>query len=538
MKENMENNQAKIYEARLGEFREKLEQEPSLGFVKELLAAFPGSEIYLVGGAVRDAARGEGKQKDYDFIVRNVLPENLEKFLSERGEVVLVGRNFGVYKFMPAGFKLEEAIDIALPRTEHSLGTGGGYRDFKVQSNPEMAVEQDLARRDFTVNAMALDLKNGKLVDPFHGLEDLEAKILRAVGDPKERFKEDYSRMLRVLRFAAQFSSGGGPASGWEIEGKTFLAIQDMIKHINDERQRGEKKERVVPNETIAKELLKAFWRNPVRALDLYEQSGALYELMPELFSMRGCPQPPNFHSEGDVWTHTRLALEILESEKFKKQFGEAKPSAEVVMAVLFHDLGKPLTMKTPERDGTDRIRFDGHDVAGAEAAEEICRRLKMDSLPEDSPIRVDPKRVKQMIEKHMLLVQGNIDEMRPSTIEKYFFNPNFPGEGLLQVAFADASATIPEVGDPDLVNFYAMLKRIDGLKSLVKEKNRLPKPVLSGDEIMKRFKLKPGPKVGELIAVLREAQLSGEVGVEDEPVQDRKKKGFDILEKYLKDKK
>ncbi|MFA5129075.1 MAG: HD domain-containing protein [Patescibacteria group bacterium] len=528
MLENMEKNRTAIYETRLGEFRGKLEAEPSLGFAKELLVAFPKSEIYLVGGAVRDAAQGVGKQKDFDFVVRGVSAENLEKFLSERGEVVLVGRNFGVYKFMPAGFKLEEAIDVALPRTEHSLGAGGGYRDFEVQSNPEMAVEEDLARRDFTVNAMALDLKNGKLVDPFHGLEDLGAKVLRAVGKPEERFREDYSRMLRALRFATQF--------GFEIEGKTFIAIQDMMKHINDERVRAGKKERVIPYETVAKELLKAFWHNPVRALDLYERSGALYELMPELFSMRGCPQPPHFHSEGDVWTHTRMALGNLYSERFKKQFGEERPSAEVVMAVLFHDLGKPLTIKTPERDGTDRIRFDGHDEAGARAAEEICRRLKLDSLPEESTLRVEPKKVGQMIGKHMLLLQGEIEGMKPSTIEKYFFNPNFPGDGLLQLTFVDALATIPEVGEPDLENFYAMQKRIEGLRALVKEKNRLPKPVLNGDEIMKRLKIKPGKKVGELIMVLREAQLSGQVGAEDDPVEERKKKGFDVLKKYLEE--
>jgi len=526
MLENMEKNRTAIYETRLTEFHGKLEQEPGLSFVQELLADFPGSEIYLVGGAVRDAAQGAGKQKDFDFVVRGVPAENLEKFLSERGEVVLVGRNFGVYKFMPTGFKLEEAIDVALPRTEHSFGAGGGYRDFKVQSDSAMAVEEDLARRDFTVNAMALDLNNGKLIDPFHGLEDLEAKVLRAVGEPEERFKEDYSRMLRALRFATQF--------GFEIEGKTFMAIQDMMKHINDERVRAGKKERVIPYETVAKELLKAFWRNPVRALDLYERSGALYELMPEIFSLRGCPQPPNFHSEGDVWTHTRMALAVLNSEKFKKQFGEEKPSAEVVIAVLFHDLGKPLTMKTPERDGTDRIRFDGHDMAGAAAAEEICRRLKLDSLPENSAIRVEPKRVGQMIGKHMLLLQGNIEEMKPSTIEKYFFNPNFPGEGLLQLTFTDALATIPEVGDPDLENFYAMQKRIEGLRELVKEKNRLPKPILSGDDIMKYFKLKPGKRIGELITVLREAQLSGQVGAEDESIKERKNKGFEVLERYL----
>jgi tRNA nucleotidyltransferase/poly(A) polymerase len=529
MSENMERKSQTIYDSRLKEFHREMEQEASLSFIKELAADFPNGEIYLVGGAVRDAAMGETKQKDYDFVVRNVSAENLEKFLSEHGDVVLVGKNFGVYKFVPHSFKLEEPIDVALPRTEHSLGEGGGYRDFKIQSDPEMPIEKDLSRRDFTINAMAWDLKSGKLVDPFHGLEDLEAKIIKAVGEPKERFREDYSRMLRALRFAAQF--------GFKIEEKTFEVMKEMIKHINDERQRGFKRERVVPHETIAKEFLKTFWHNSVRAFDLYDESGAFRELMPEMMEMKGCPQPPNFHSEGDVWIHTRMALENLQSKEFKKQFGKEKPSAEVVIAVMFHDLGKPLTIKTPERDGTDRIRFDEHDVRGGELAGKICRRLKLDSLPEGSLLRVEPSRVKQMIGKHMLLLQGDIEAMRNSTIEKYFFNPNFPGKELLQLTFADALATIPKDGKPNLDNFYAMVGRIEKLKELVKERERLPAPVLNGEEIMEKFKLKPGPKVGELIAVLREAQLSGEVGTPDEPLEERKKKGFEVLEKYLKEK-
>jgi len=125
---------------------------------------------------------------------------------------------------------------------------------------------------------------------------------------------------------------------------------------------------------------------------------------------------------------------------------------------------------------------------------------------------------------------------MKPSTIEKYFFNPNFPGESLLQLTFVDALATIPEVGESDLTNFYAMQKRIEGLRELVKEKNRLPKPILTGDDIMKHFKLKPGKKIGELITVLREAQLRGQVGAEEETLPERKKKGFEILKKYLEE--
>ncbi len=516
----------KIYETRLKKLHVKILREPSLKFIKELLKKFPEGEIYLVGGAVRDAMLGKDAQKDFDFVVREVVMENLEKFLEKRGSVVLVGKNFGVYKFMPKGQKLEEAIDIALPRTEHSLGEGGGYRDFKVQSDPAMPIGDDLSRRDFTVNAMAWDFKNKKLIDPHDGLSDLDKKILKAVGEPEARFKEDYSRMLRGLRFAVQL--------GFGIEGKTKIALKKMMPRLNDLRGG---KERIVPYETVAKETVKAFWQNPSEALDIFEESGALYELMPEIFSMKGCPQPSNFHSEGDVWTHTKLAMSNLLSRNFVKQFGKEKPSAEVVFAVLFHDLGKPLTLKTPERDGTDRIRFDGHDTAGAKAAEEICRRLKLDSLPDGSPLKVTPSRVGQMISKHMLLVQGKIDEMRPSTVEKYFFNPNFPGAGLLQLAFADALSTIPEVGQPDLTNFRQMLKRISGLKKFVAKRDRLPPPVLDGKEIMKKFKLPPGPQIGELLRALREAQLSGELGGPKKSLAEKKKNGLEFLKKVFTEK-
>lgn len=519
----MANKIKKIYETRLKKLQAKILRESEFKFIKEILTKFPKGEIHLVGGAVRDALLGKSEQKDFDFVVRKVAIENLEKFLEKRGSIVLVGKNFGVFKFMPKGQKLEEAIDIALPRTEHSLGTGGGYRDFKVQSDPAMPIEDDLSRRDFTVNAMAWDFKNKKLVDPFGGLADLGKKILRAVGEPEARFREDYSRMLRGLRFAVQL--------GFAIEEETEAAIKKMMACINDTRPG---QERIVPYETIAKEMIKAFWYEPAKAFDLFEKSGALYELMPEIFVMKGCPQPANFHSEGDVWVHTKMALANLRSKDFIKEFGREKPAAEVVFAVLFHDLGKPLTIKTPERDGTDRIRFDGHDTAGAKAAEEICRRLKLDGFPDGSPLKVSPVRVGQMIGKHMLLVQGKINEMRPSTIEKYFFNPNFPGRGLLELAFADAKATIPEAGQPDLTNFRETKARINNLKKTVAKRDRLPPPVLDGNEIMKKFKLPSGPKIGELMLVLREAQLSGELGGPKKSLSEKKKKGLELIKKYL----
>lgn len=505
----------KEFESNLVSFQEKLEVEPGLFFIKKLKKNFPEAEIFLVGGAVRDAAGGRFDQKDYDFVVRNIEAPDLEKFLSSLGQINLVGKTFGVYKFFPKEGKLTEAVDIAFPRTEHAFGTGG-YRDVKTKSDPKMPIEEDLSRRDFTINAMAWDLKNRRFIDPFSGLADLEAKMVKAVGDAHTRFGEDYSRILRGIRFACQF--------GYAIEEKTYLALREMMARINDEREVAGKKERILPYEVAAKELVKAFYHHPARAFELYDQSGGFKMLMPEVLKMKGCPQPEVFHSEGDVFTHTRLVLEKIHSEAFEKQFGKKAKDAELVVACLLHDIGKPATIKTPERDRVDRIRFDEHDVKGAEIASSICKRLKLDSLPEASPLRVDPKRISQLVKYHMLTIEGNVREMRPGTIEKYFFNPNFPGENLLKLTYLDASATIPLDGKIDLENFYAITERIEELRQRFEAKAKLPLPILDGHEIMAYFKLPPGPKVGELIRVLREAQLGGEIKNKEEAYKFLKK--------------
>jgi len=487
-------------------------------FLKDLEEEFPKAEIYLVGGAVRDLLLGR-KCKDYDFIIREVEANDLQRFLEKRGKVNLVGKTFGVFKFVPFGGDIHNPFDIALPRTEHSLGTGG-YRDFDVQSSPTLSIKEDLSRRDFTINAMAFDIKNNKLIDPFNGLKDLKEKKIRAVRNPEERFKEDYSRMLRAIRLACQLNL--------EIEKNTWKAIKQNITHLNDVIRRVEmvsegpvaeqkiSETRAVPYEVIAKEFLKSFYYNPVKAFDLYDKSGAFKEIMPEILKMKNCPQPENWHSEGDVWVHTRLALEKLNSPEFKKQFGDKKPSLQLILAVLFHDLGKPYTIKIPEKDGVDRIRFNEHDVIGAKIAKEICQRLKLSS-PENYGI--DPDKIAWLIQHHMLLVQGDVSKMRPSTIEKYFFNKNNPGEDLLKLSFVDISATIPKEKKDKFKEFKEMLKRIKEFKKLSKSKKELPEPILNGYEIMKEFNLGPGPLIGKLKTSLREKQLSGEIKNKEEAI-------------------
>lgn len=527
----------------------KILNKKKFNFIRNLKQKFPKAEIFLVGGAVRDLFLSK-KTQDYDFVVRKVRIDELEKFLAQYGQVNLVGQTFGVFKFIPFGGDAHNPFDIALPRKDFSLGTGG-YRDVEIQTNPNLSIEGDLGRRDFTINAMAIKIsvKSGpvsnrkckikkskirkcklsyELIDPFNGYQDLKKKIIRAVGRPIDRFKEDYSRMLRAIRFSCQLN--------FKIEEKTWQALKSQMKFINKIERSVETEtrvttvrplvveKRVVSYEIIAKEIIKALIKNPVKFFDLADESGVFRELIPELLKMKGCPQPENYHSEGDVWQHTRLALKQLGSSKFKKYFKGNKVSKEVIVATLFHDLGKPYTIRTPENDGTDRIRFNEHDIVGAEKTKEILQRLKFSS---PDKIGIDIEEAVWLVKEHMILIRGAIENMKPGTIEKYFFNRRFSGEKLLQVSFLDIAATITKNGPLSFDKFNQMIKRIKELKSLSKSKKELPKPLVNGKDIIKKFKLSPGPKIGQLLEIVREKQLNKEITT--------KKQGLELLKKYLK---
>jgi len=487
------------------------QEEKAFEFMKKLNKQFPKAEIYLVGGMVRDIILGR-ESKDYDFVVRNVELDKLQKFLEKFGRVDLVGKVFGVLKFMPKDWS-GEAIDIALPRTEHAFLTGG-YKDFDVRFDAQLPLEKDLERRDFTINALAWDIKNQKLIDHFAGLGDIEAKIIKTVGAPSERLKEDYSRILRGLRFACEL--------GFTIEPQTWQTILKLVQQINDQNDNDDY---IVPRETVAKELIKAFVANPVKAFALYEQSQAFDILMLEIMKMKGCIQPENFHSEGDVWTHTKLSLEKLSSREFTEKFGQEKPSAQLIFGLLFHDTGKPYTIKTPENDGVERIQFYEHDNTGALLALQVCHRLKLSSL--GGELHVDCDYVSWLVKKHMLAMHAIVEEMKDTTIEKYFFNPRVPGDDLMKLIYADILATIPKDGKMDTSNFEKLEARIEKLKKLGKTKKELPKEILDGYEIMKKFNFKPGPKIGELKEALREEQLSGRIKTKEE--------AWGFLEKFVK---
>lgn len=463
-------------------------------FVRELLKQYPHANVYVVGGVLRDVLLNR-QSKDYDFVVTGLPERTLLRFLKSRGKVNLVGKTFGVFKFTPTGLVGVE-LDIALPRIDEP-GTGSGaYRDVVVVSRHDVPIEDDLLRRDFTMNALAWNVRTQQLIDVVGGVRDIEDNKIRTVGEPARRFAEDYSRMLRGLRFAAVL--------GATIERATWQAIRANISHLNKQISG----EYVVPREVIGLEFVKSFYVAPLSTIDFYEKSGALEVLIPEVLAMRRCPQPKEYHTEGDVWQHSMMAVQALYSRRFKNKYSE-NPDAELLLAVFLHDIGKPPTLRTPKRDKVDRVRFDGHDVVGARMAREIIGRLKLFSAPANSPLHVDADNVAWLIKNHLLLLNDNARQMRSTTIEKYFVAHPMAVK-LQQLMLADTLASVPKSGRP-VVRHLVTLEKV--LKKLPRtSKNTLPPPLLSGTEIMRILHVSAGPRIGELLQQLREAQLAGKV--------------------------
>lgn len=469
-------------------------------FAAALKQQFPHAELYLVGGVVRDLLLGR-EAKDLDFVVTNVPAAKLKKFLQTQGQVDLVGKAFGVFKFVPHGSHGLNAIDIALPRLDLPQNQTGAYTDVVVKSRHNLPIADDLVRRDFTVNALAFDVYHQELIDVVGGINDLRTKTLRTVGDPEHRFAEDYSRLLRGLRFAATLN--------FEFEKKTWRTLHKTMSQINKQINN----DYVVPREIVAREFLKSLYLNPMRTIALYEQSGAMSELMPELLLMKKCPQPKDYHSEGDVWVHSLLTVEALFSRRFKKLYPD-KPDAELIFTALVHDLGKPATLKTPKRDGVNRVRFDGHDVAGATLAHTMATRLKFSVAPQNSPLHVNPDNVSWLIRHHLLLLNDNARKMKATTLEKYFIAHPLAIK-LQQLMLADTLASIPADGRPVVKHLQHLQKALAALPR-TSTKN-LPKPLLSGTEIMKLLRLVEGPTVGQYLQLLREEQLLAKVSTKRE---------------------
>jgi len=419
-----------------------------------------GFQAWLVGGCVRDLILGR-EPKDYD-ISTDARPEELLQLFPK---AQLVGAQFGVV--------LVDGVEVATFRSDHSYTDGRHPGQVVFETDPR----QDVLRRDFTINALLLDPTvltsyssyspsslYSKVVDYAHGLDDLRSGIIRAIGDPEQRFEEDHLRMLRAVRFAARFR--------FEIEPATIAVIRKLHAKIL----------RVSP-ERIRDELIRILTEDGARrGFELLDQSGLLTDILPEVAAMKGVEQPPEFHPEGDVWTHTLIMLEGLQS-----------PSAALALGVLLHDVGKPGTFRV-----AGRIRFDGHVELGERIAREILNRLRFSNAEIDQAIA--------LIANHMRF--SHVHQMRQSTLKRMLRLPAFAEH--LELHRLDCSSSHGHLDNYE----FAKTK----FEQSAPEELR-PARLVTGDDLIAAG-YAPGPDFSRMLEVAEDAQLEALIHSKEEGLE------------------
>lgn len=405
-----------------------------------------GHQALLVGGCVRDLVLGR-EPADYD-VATDATPDQVIALFPES---IAVGAQFGVVLVVDG----ETKVEVATFRADV------GYSDGR---HPDRVVyartaEEDVQRRDFTINGLLMRPETGEVLDFVGGQSDIRARVIRAIGEPERRFAEDKLRMIRAVRFAARFA--------YTIEPATFAAIRQHAPEITQ-----------VSNERIRDECTKLLTEGAARrGFELLDQSGLLEHVLPEVARMKGVEQPPQFHPEGDVWTHTLLMLEQL----------PAGCSPTLAWGVLLHDVGKPPTF-TPASDGRERIRFDGHVEVGVRMAEEICRRLHFSGD--------DTSQVVALVANHLRF--KDVQDMRLSTLKRFVRLPRFQEH--LELHRLDCLSSHRNL---DAYEFVAKF-----LKETPPSKVQPPR-LVTGDDL-REFGLPPGPSYREILQAVEDAQLEG----------------------------
>jgi len=419
-----------------------------------------GFQAYLVGGCVRDLLLRR-EPKDYDVATDATPAHVMEVF----PETYAVGAQFGVVlvplpeadRSGPNATSKSCAVEVATFRSDIGYSDGRHPDEVRFSKTPQ----EDVARRDFTINGMLLDPLNGDVLDFVGGREDLKARIVRTIGDPERRFGEDKLRMLRAVRFAARFE--------YEIEPATFAAIKKLARQIE-----------VVSRERARDELTRMLTEgHGRRAFLLLDESGLLPHVLPEISAMKGVEQPPEFHPEGDVFVHTLLLLENL-----------PQPCAlTLAWGALLHDVGKPSTFRVAER-----IRFDGHVEVGVKIAEEICARLRFSND--------ETAQILALIDNHMRF--GHVSRMKESTLKKFLRMTEF--EEHLALHRADCLASHRHLAT------YEFVKQ---KREEIPPQQMRPALLVTGDDLIAAGHI-PGPKFREILGAVEDAQLEGRLPSRD----------------------
>lgn len=402
-----------------------------------------GHQAYFAGGCVRDMLLGKEPQ-DYD-IATGAHPEDLQRIFPQ---TIPVGAQFGVILVLVEG----EPFEVA------SFRHDGPYLDGRRPSHVRYgSLEEDVLRRDFTINGMIYDPLEDRLIDLVEGRRDLEQRVIRAIGDPAQRFEEDRLRMIRAVRFAASLD--------FQIDPATFDAIRKLAGTITR-----------IAWERIGDEITRILTEGGARrGFELLDESGLLQVLLPEVVAMKGTPQSPDYHPEGDVFVHTMLLLSHLQA-----------PSETLAYGALLHDIAKPVCVRQEEK----RITFYGHTEKGAETAAAILKRLKRSRAVSD--------RVAYLVRNHLRHVQA--PQMRLSTLKRFLREDGI--EELLDLTRLDALAS-----NGDLQYYRFCQERLASLD----EKSIRPAPLVRGDDLI-ALGFTPGPIFAEILHQVEDRQLGGEL--------------------------
>jgi poly(A) polymerase len=442
-----------------------MEQRVLAGHICRILKT-AGYQAYFVGGCVRDILL-EREPADYD-VATDATPDGIRELFSESFVVLEVGAKFGV---MLVGEPAESEDDPIVTVEVATFRSDVGYSDGRHPDNVMFSktAQEDVKRRDFTINALLMDPETKEVLDFVGGREDLSAGIIRAIGNPEERFTEDKLRLVRAVRFAARLD--------YAIEAKTFQAIQKLAPEI-----------RQVSPERLRDELTKLLTEGAARrGFELLDETKLLPEILPEIARMKGVEQPPQYHPEGDVWIHTLLMLQQL----------PAGSPPTLAWGVLLHDVGKPATFKPASQSG-DRIRFDGHVEVGVRMAEEICRRLRFSNE--------DTAQIAALVANHMRF--KDVLQMKPSTLKRF--------------ARLDRFDEHLELHRLDCLSSHRMLNNYDFVQKFVRDtpaEQIRPVRLLSGDDLV-AMGLQPGPSFRQLLDSLEEAQLNDLIHTREEAVE------------------
>jgi putative nucleotidyltransferase with HDIG domain len=409
-----------------------------------------GHQAYFVGGCVRDLVLARAP-KDFD-VATSATPDQV---LALFEKTFAVGAHFGVVLVCTG----EISTEVATFRSDGAYSDGRRPDAVRFSTSPE----EDVKRRDFTINGMMMDPVNESVLDMVGGMHDLDVHLIRAIGNPGERFTEDKLRMLRAVRFAARFF--------FDLEPATERAIERLAPDVNQ-----------VSHERVRDELTRMLTEGHARrAFEMLDATGLLAQVLPEVVKLKGVKQPPQYHPEGDVWVHTLMLLEGLPA---------GTPMA-LAWGALLHDIGKPATFRV----APDRIRFDGHVEVGVRIAEEICRRLRFPNH--------ETEQILSLIDNHMRF--ADVRKMKESTLKRFFRLHDFDQHLALHRLDCLASH-----GSLELYDFAR-----ERYEHLPQEEVR-PALLLTGKDLIEAG-YRPGPQFSEMLAAAEDAQLEGTIHTQEE---------------------